>query len=195
VRATCQLGSMTKRLGDLTYSEADNRLDLRNFATRLLPNCFTYGYSGDEKKDGETRGKFGDGLPSSTLVFTRNSDSPEVSGGKLRIFSCGHEYDFRMHDRDGARHLFMYVKREEEENQDLEPDTHVMIRGGHCAQMKQKCSFFDESRYLFLQSDTEKIYPRPGFVATGWEVSAEILKGDRHQGCIYVKGMLVRKGG
>ena len=120
------------------------------------------------------RGKFGDGLPSSTLVLVRGIDTD------IEIFSCGHRYEFFMKE-SGAGVNCMYfstthMSKTDSERHVDENDTLIAIKG--------LCNGeFDVSRYLFFQSSVERYSGE----------TVEILKDDRHNHCVYVKGMRVQK--
>ncbi|CAD7960426.1 unnamed protein product, partial [Amoebophrya sp. A120] len=170
-------------------SKESNILTMVNFSTTLPPKCFLLGYSGEEKErngteHGETRGKFGDGLPSSTLVLTREPDT------HVQLFSLGRRYHFSMkQNKDGVPCFAMSIWRESEEDIrarrlhcfDAYQDTAARIQCGRNWKTR-----FDRDRYLFLRHKTDK-------KLLGESPVAEILKGKRHKKKIYVKGMFVQE--
>ena len=161
-------GWKTFELGRLVFDPEGATLTLVNYATRLYPMCFYFGHSGDEKaahgSDSVMRGKFGDGLPSSTLVFTRADDLD------VDILSCGYRYKFFMQDDIGVNSMFFSLSPDDAIDKN---DTRVTLSGLHT---------FDDTRYLFFQAEVEKYAGK----------RVEILKEETCRHRIYVKGMLVK---
>lgn len=101
--STCK-ASKSIVLGTLVVDKSKQTFELVNYDATLETRCFMLGYSGEDKGQ-HTRGKFGDGLPSSTVKLAANKVS-------IRIFTAGQMYDkfcFKKDPAFGHECLHMHI--------------------------------------------------------------------------------------
>uniref|UniRef100_A0A0G4I9M6 Uncharacterized protein n=1 Tax=Chromera velia CCMP2878 TaxID=1169474 RepID=A0A0G4I9M6_9ALVE len=96
--APTRLGGAPRQevLGSLYFDSGRKILQLINLGATIPKEAFLLGVSGGDKKKGNTRGKFGDGLPSSTCVLTRGGFDLflETGGRMLNRFRFEQHADF-----------------------------------------------------------------------------------------------------
>eukprot|EP00397_Hematodinium_sp_SG-2012_P000952 GEMP01000953.1.p1 GENE.GEMP01000953.1~~GEMP01000953.1.p1 ORF type:complete len:894 (+),score=156.15 GEMP01000953.1:264-2945(+) len=165
---------------------------LRNYSARLFPSYFQFGASG--KRDlRNCRGKFGDGLPSSTLVLTRYSTGgPDGQKRKVVVASCGREYTFGFERGEISHESSCFTIYNHPFESSLHPRA---INGALPFDSSQDTEItlhlqyndFDPSRYLFLHE-----IPKERMLASS---DGQVILDPKYQGNIYLRGMRAQRTG
>ena len=202
-------------LGTLLFDEEAEILELANYEAILPVRCFLLGYSGADKAStaSDTRGKFGDGLPSSTIRLVADGVSICVWTGSQKYSNFG----FKMDPNFSHECLHMWVSSSTTASRTPHLAAHCRS-ASFCAYQRHSAQKrylqynwpvvaglkdtvvqltgvteqdFDTRRYIFLHPVLIETSCVPSFIPD--EFADVILHSDL-EGKIYVKDILAQEG-